>query len=133
MALEEVPLVDGEPADPVRLEVVEGHPGPGGDRDRVVRAGSVVQGVVEDERRGPELATLLAHTKLDLTHRLLQTDLPDLPEDDEPEPPPLPTAEITTSCDADYTYWQKYGTRDPRGGGRCDRSVEADHCDPDAF
>ncbi|OJG04120.1 NAD-specific glutamate dehydrogenase [Pseudonocardia autotrophica] len=28
---------------------------------------------------GPELATLLAHTKLDLTHRLLQTDLPDLP------------------------------------------------------
>ncbi|MEJ8279270.1 NAD-glutamate dehydrogenase [Pseudonocardia spirodelae] len=28
---------------------------------------------------GPELATLLAHTKLDLTHRLLQTDLPDRP------------------------------------------------------
>ena len=28
---------------------------------------------------GPELCTLLAHTKLDLTHRLLQTDLPDRP------------------------------------------------------
>ncbi|MEQ3554739.1 NAD-glutamate dehydrogenase [Pseudonocardia nematodicida] len=28
---------------------------------------------------GPELSTLLAHTKLDLTHRLLQTDLPDRP------------------------------------------------------
>ncbi|MFC5995206.1 NAD-glutamate dehydrogenase [Pseudonocardia hispaniensis] len=28
---------------------------------------------------GPELATLLAHTKLDLTHRLIDTDLPDAP------------------------------------------------------
>ncbi len=32
-----------------------------------------------DGLTGPELSTLLAHTKLDLTQRLLQTDLPDRP------------------------------------------------------